>query len=106
MNSNTTYDYASLPEEHKLIIQLIKEELRNKKLMNGLSDLGFDTTSYSSQLSDLILNLMNFDESDDELYMHYLDLMNEQIARIEVFDFQNSLNKASIRVFHTLIAIL
>lgn len=62
----------------KLILSLIKDDLINSKLVNGLDALGLNAQDYLLHLSDTVFKLMEIkdDEKGEKLFEHYLDLKN------------------------------
>lgn len=60
----------------KLILSLIKDDLVNTKLVNGLDALGLNAQDYLLHLSDTIFKLMKIDEDKkgEKLFEHYLHL--------------------------------
>lgn len=60
----------------KLILSLIKDDLINTKLVNGLDALGLNAQDYLLHLSDTIFKLMKINDSKkgEKLFEHYLDL--------------------------------
>lgn len=62
----------------KLILSLIKDDLINTKLVNGLDALGLNAQDYLLHLSDTVFKLMGIkdDKEGEKLFEHYLDLKN------------------------------
>lgn len=60
----------------KLILSLIKDDLINTKLVNGLDAIGLNAQDYLLHLSDTIFKLMKIkdDEKGEKLFEHYLNL--------------------------------
>lgn len=69
-------------ETTALICSLIKDDLTNSRLVNGLHQLGLDAGDYHLHLSETIFHLMGFDNSHqtDEVYSHYLELTRKANA--------------------------
>jgi hypothetical protein len=63
-------------QTEQLIISLIKDDLINSKLVNGLNRLGLSAGDYHLNLSETIFNLMGINdvEDDDELLDYYIEL--------------------------------
>ncbi len=77
----------------KLILSLIKDDLVNTKLVNGLDALGLNAQDYLLHLSDTIFKVMGIkdDEKGEKLFEHYLDLKDnvrfiESVKSHEAFD--------------------
>lgn len=60
----------------KLILSLIKDDLINTKLVNGLDALGLNAQDYRLHLSDTVFKLMGIEEDKkgEKLFEHYLEL--------------------------------
>jgi hypothetical protein len=60
--------------DSELIISLIKDDLINSKLVNGLIDAGLDASNYQLHLADTVFQLMGFkdDHYSDEVFKMYL----------------------------------
>lgn len=61
----------------KLIIKLIREELKNKYLMYSLEKLGFDCSFYILNVSDIILELAGYNEKAGHLHRRYHQQMEK-----------------------------
>jgi hypothetical protein len=78
-----------------LIIHLIREELRNKRLMHSLEDLGFDCSTFTLNISHMILELAGFSERTDELYQWYFELMDKALEETTYWNLDEMLDKWS-----------
>ena len=60
----------------KLVIGLIKKDLLNCKMINGLSHMGIEAGAYYMFLSNFVFKLMGFKKKErtDELYDLYIGL--------------------------------
>lgn len=60
----------------KLIISLIKDDLINSKLVNGLIDLGINADAYFLHLDSTIFKMVGYSDDDysEEIYEKYRDL--------------------------------
>jgi hypothetical protein len=79
----------------ELIIHLIKEQLRNKRLMDSLEDLGFDCSSFTMNISREILKLAGFYERSDELSQWYSDLVDKALEETTFWNLDEMLDKWS-----------
>jgi hypothetical protein len=63
--------------KRKLILSLIKDDLINSKLVNGLGDIGINADDYLLHLSDTIFKLMEIPDtrSNEFIYENYLDIV-------------------------------
>lgn len=70
-----------------LILTLIKDDLVNTKLVEGLGSLGLESADYYLYLSDVIFELLGFDECKrcEEIYEHYL----KQLEKAKDLDIKN-----------------
>lgn len=87
----------------KLITLLIKEELRNKRLMYSLEDLGFDCSFYSLDISHVILELAGFKKRPDELYAWYLSLIDTALEEITFWNLNKMINNWSKKIYTELL---
>ena len=62
--------------KEKLILSLIKDDLINAKLGNGLSEAGLNADNYCLHLSGTIFKVMGFgdDEEAETIYERYMEL--------------------------------
>jgi phosphatidylinositol kinase/protein kinase (PI-3 family) len=69
-------------ENKQLICSLIKDDLTNSRLVNGLNQLGLDSSEYFLHLSETIFQRIGFENSHhtDEVYAHYMDLTRKANA--------------------------
>jgi len=83
----------------KLVIHLIREELRNKFLMNTLRSLGFDCTSYTLIISEQILTFAGFIEKPDKLYQWYFQVIDKAVEEIIFLNLDEMLDKWSVHIY-------
>jgi hypothetical protein len=72
----TNLKLFKLPSSAEVMLFLISEEMKNRRHINRLIHAGFDST-YTCDLSMLILTLAGFDPRSDSLYEWYTDLLDE-----------------------------
>lgn len=60
--------------QKEMIISLIKDDLVNTKLVNGLSNIGLCPGDFHLNLSDTILNLLGLETEDDAIQDVYFSL--------------------------------
>lgn len=82
-----------LSAKTEIIIFMIREDLKSRKLFNGLSKVGFDSTT-GFDLSTLILSLAGFQDRSDELYDWYFGRLDHFAEKFELDDSQEFNNKA------------
>jgi len=83
----------------ELIIHLIREELRNKRLMHSLEFLGFDCSFFTLNISRVILEFAGFHERPDELYEWYFELIEKALEEITFRNLDEMLNKCSKNLY-------
>jgi hypothetical protein len=93
------------PIKHKkLVVSLIKDDMINSKLVNGLIDAGLYAESYFLHLSETIFELLGFPDNDqgEQAYEYYL----EQIKRAQSIDLRKSnepLNEVAEDIYEGLV---
>jgi hypothetical protein len=83
----------------KLVIHLIREELRNQRLMRSLEDLGFDCLAFNLDISREILELAGFQERSDELYQWYFGLIDKALEETTYWNLDEMLDKWSAKIY-------
>ncbi len=88
----------------KLILSLIKDDLINTKLVNGLDALGLNAQDYLLHLSDTIFKLMGIkdDEKGEKLFEHYLDL-KDNVRFIDGVKSHEAFDNLAIEIYNELI---
>ncbi|SKC40778.1 hypothetical protein [Ohtaekwangia koreensis] len=78
-------------QTEQLIISLIKDDLINSKLVNGLNQLGLCASDYHLHLSETIFSLMGIDETpdNDKLLDYYIQL-SSAVQRVDLSDITGS----------------
>lgn len=59
-----------------LILALIKQDLKNNKLVLGLTALGLDAGAYHTEINEIVFKLMGFSEPYDDLLETYSELVD------------------------------
>jgi hypothetical protein len=72
----------------ELILSLIKDDLINNKLINGLNTLGLSAGDYHLHLSETILNLIGLDTENDAIHDLYFNL-TQQSETLDLTDITN-----------------
>ena len=69
-------DTIIINESKSLIIWLIKEDLKNYRLVKGLNALGLTSSEYLLDIAYVVFRLMGFEEGqiDDDLHQFYVKL--------------------------------
>lgn len=90
----------------KLILSLIKDDLINTKLVNGLDSLGLNAQDYLLlHLSDTIFKLMKIkdDEKGEKLFEYYLDLKNN-VRFIEAAKSHDAFDDLALEIYFDLMS--
>ena len=72
----------------ELILSLIKDDLINNKLINGLNTLGLSAGDYHLHLSETIMNLIGLDTENDAIHDLYFNL-TQQSETLDLTDITN-----------------
>ncbi len=80
-------------ENKELAIHLLREEVRNKRLMHSLEELGFDCTVFTLNVSSLILKLMGFEHIPDTLANRYCELIEKALEETTFWNLEKMLDK-------------
>ena len=89
----------------QLIIHLIGEQIRNQVLIIAFENLGSDCTSYTLNISEVVLTLVGFDEKTDTLFKQYFELLENAAKETTYLNLDEMLNKWSITIYSKLIEI-
>lgn len=87
-----------------LIINLIKDNLRNTRLVHGLDLLGLNTENYHLHLSLTIFNLIGIIDNRDELFEEYRELC-ELITQMDISKYPELLDSHAKGIYKRLIKI-
>ena len=88
----------------KLILSLIKDNLINAKLVNGLNALGLNTGSYFLHLGSTIFELMGYEDNkhSDAVYEHYLKL-SEKAGYIDISKGDHAMDPLAMEIYVMLV---
>jgi DNA-binding XRE family transcriptional regulator len=77
-------DLYGVPEDTRLQISvfLISEDLKTRKLVNGLIYIGCDSCFCVGELCDLVLAYMGFDDRPNDLYTFYFELLDRYCEKV------------------------
>lgn len=88
----------------KIIIALLREDLRSNKLLLGLEQLGLIVDRYTLDVSDLVFELMGCtDKETNALLEVYREAMDEAVT-IQDVDDAEKLNKMAEETYKKLLA--
>ena len=96
-------DTIIINESKSLIIRLIKEDLKNYRLVKGLNDLGLTSSEYLLDIAYVVFRLMGFEEGqiDDDLHQLYVMLTNN--LEIDELGDPDLLDQFSVNIFAELL---
>jgi len=77
-------DLYGIPEEAEIQIPvfLIATDLKSRKLIHGLTSIGCDNCFCVSDLCDLVLAFIGFDDRPDDLYDFYFELLDRDCEKV------------------------
>lgn len=90
-------------KKEKLILALIKDDLINCKLINGLDKLGINAHDYTLNLSDTIFKLMEFENNleSERLFEKYIKL-SEQAVKVDITNSKKNMDKLVKKIYKEL----
>lgn len=88
----------------ELIISLIKDNLKNTRLVIGLDKLGLDSCKYHLQLSDTVFKLIGFksDEHEEKVFEEYVKA-SAKVSSIDIFTNPEKLESLANKIYENLI---
>ena len=87
-----------------LILSLIKDDLINTKLVNGLNALGLNADDYLLHLGQTIFDLLGYEENEEtekvfERYMH----LSEAALQIDISESNKNLDGLALQIYRELV---
>ncbi len=92
----------NLISQKELIISLIKDNLTNTRLVNGLDLLGMDSGNYYLNLSETIFKLIGITIDDEDFFEEYMDECRT-VNNIDIFKHPELLNSLALSLYNKLI---
>lgn len=91
-------------KNENLILSLIKDDLINVKLINGLNQVGLNADKYTLDLSDTIFSLMGFKDNEETeiIYKHYLEL-SKQATLIDISNSNKSMEVLARQIYNEIL---
>ena len=89
-----------------LAIHLIQEQIRNQVLILALEKLGFDCTSYTMNISEIILTLIGFRNKTDDLYQRYFELIERAVEETNYCNMDEKLREWSEVIYSEMKSLL
>jgi hypothetical protein len=89
----------------KLILSLIKDDLINAKLVNGLNEIGLNTDNYFLHLSDTIFKLMGFEDNDEAetIFERYMELTKRSMF-IDISQSHKPMDYLALQIYTELLS--
>lgn len=89
--------------QKSLILSLIKDDLINSKLVNGLNELGLDASKFFINSSDTVFKLMEFQnhEFEEEIFQFYLEL-TAKAKYVDISESNESLDELCLEIYNAL----
>jgi hypothetical protein len=90
----------------EMAIRLIRDDLINSKLVYGLGDMGLNADNYLLHLSEMIFELVGFDDSEqtDELTEQYIE-MTKRVKAIDADEMHCQLKQLAQEIYTELLII-
>lgn len=86
-----------------IIIQLIWEDIRNKHAVQCLKYLGLDSSIFTINFSNIILQLLELRERPDELYKKYVEMIDNAVGEITFKNFSEKTGHWSVKIYTELL---
>jgi hypothetical protein len=99
---STTKPLAKLPQSTDTLLFLISQELKIRKLFNGLHKAGIEECSFTPCLDRLILAEIGIEDVTDEVVEYYCDVMDKRSRKIKPN--RESIMKQALKAYRELIA--
>jgi hypothetical protein len=84
---------AKLPPHLEIAVYLLKAELKNRKFIKCLEQVGFDNSLCALDFSSLIMKLIGFDMDSDDKFEFYNDRLEAYVQDIDIREDDDNLNK-------------
>lgn len=91
--------------QKSLILSLIKDDLINSKLVNGLNELGLDASKYFINSSDTVFRLMNIHKHpcEEEIFQYYLEI-TAKAKDIDISESNKHLDEICLEIYEGLLS--
>ncbi|MEJ0056987.1 MAG: hypothetical protein WDN75_15830 [Bacteroidota bacterium] len=95
----TNLKLVKLPDDLQVLLYLIREELKGRKLFHALDQAGLGDCDYQPHLDSLILQFAGL-ESNDEIFEAYEKIMEKRSQKIR--DDDESITQQALKVYRKL----
>lgn len=92
------FPFFRLSSNHDLVLFLIQKELQGTKFTNELEKLGFDGSTFSTDLGSVILSLTGFRHRSDELWEWYYKMVDAFTDQVDLQDHATA-REAALHVY-------
>jgi len=79
-------------------MRLVMEELRNKRLIYSLEEIGFDCSMYAMNISSTIIRLAGCPDINDELMEWYMDLVDDAVKGLTVWNLKENIKNYASQI--------
>lgn len=93
---------TSIPKSAEVLIVLIKQELKSRKLFSMLHEIGVNDCAYEPHLDFLILRSLGMDDEKDETFNMYDRIMDKRTRKLK--ETKESLTKQAFKAYIQLIS--
>jgi hypothetical protein len=93
--------------KNELILSLIKDNLVNTKLINGLNELGLIADDYYLNLGDTVFKLMGFEASEksDLIFEKVFIANSEKVNQINISESKDEVMRLSMEIYQELLFV-
>ena len=86
--------------KEKLILSLIKDDLINAKLVNGLNEMGLKAEGFYLHLTDTIFELMDFEDNEETQFVfeRYVEF-SKKAACVDVSQSHEAMDALALEVY-------
>lgn len=99
---NPRYPLVKLSSNVQIVLSLIKEELKSRKLFEVLYEVGMGDCYFQPHLDHLILLHIGMDDGTDETFARYSDIMDNRCQKITAD--MPSIEKQALKAYTELMA--
>ena len=87
----------------EIIIALIKDDIKNTRLVTRLNQLGLEASNYHWNICDVIFKLLGFEDTlqTEETYQYYIE-KTQKVSEIDFSETHFSLDNIVLEIFDNL----
>lgn len=86
-----------------MVIQLIKEEIKNKWLMYAFQDLGLDCSFFIIDISHIVLKCIGITDKSDKINYWYYSLINRAVGSLSATNLSTTIDNWSQVIYSELL---